>query len=83
MGETQPGALNLAMNCQPTGGFKSHEARGDHKEMRQTQKKIGPMSIPWAFCCSEIREERKVNGSEEKQSLMSQTVQESTVLKAK
>lgn len=51
--------------------------------MRQTQKKIGPMSIPWAFCCSEIREERKVNGSEEEQSLMSQTVQESTVLKAK
>lgn len=49
MGETQPGALNLAINCQPTGGFKSHEARGDHQgneaDTEENRSNVYPLGI--------------------------------------
>lgn len=40
------------------------------KEMRQTQKEIGLMSIPWACYSSDIREKGKGKDTEEEESLM-------------
>lgn len=51
------------------------------KEMRQTQKEIGLLSVPWACYSSDISEKREVKDVEEEQSLMLETMQESIVLK--